>query len=1256
MVAMSTENSSLVNRDVRILFWNMRSAADKKEELEKLLANLDVFVGVESWLKDGFDYRIPGFKTYMKNRPTRGGGILFALRSGINFVPIVTQFDVDPTVEIAAIKITGFSEVFNIFAVYRAPNVDGRPNTLSQEQWSKIASLPRNEDGFSFLMGDFNAHNIQWNCREDDINGKRFLDSLSATNLIILNTEGDTHLNVNNGTTSNIDLIIADPTAASKVVNLANYDECFGSDHFPLQLSVSLCKYVYRRSSFKLRSTRTNWIAVENILGNRFQEFFDLEFDNATPSQKYGKFFQIVADAIVENTPKSRKVNDFVHRNPVEWWDNECEKFKRLRRAAFKKWRYSSEPSDGIAYKRSCAIFKRATKKKKRVKYVKFAETIDLRKNSSYVWNKMKIFKNKWQKVNHAFTDIQGKDFRQMANEALEKLTTPLRLVQTTEFTQIHPQSNEFLDRPFTFAELNQAINSRNCSSGSGPDGIDYYSIVRLPVKYRLILLDIYNEMFESGDYPEDWKFAYVHLIKKPTNDGLRPITMTQCLCKIFEIMMKNRLQWWCENNGVISLRQSGFRKGRSAMDNVFNLTLQVQDGIKEKKDTVAAFFDIRGAFDNVVPSVLFHKLAEIGCSSKFIDFVSHLILDRKITSIINMEEPRTISKGVPQGGVLSPLLFNIYVNKVSEGVPASVSVSQFADDLAIFSTNTSLDDSLDVIQTSTDKVRCNLLDIGLELNEAKTKVLHFNNRDIHPGNVEIRVGNSKITSTDNARFLGINFDYKLSFEAHTRKIVRKTRNILNIMKFLSGVWWGADPQTLLNLYKSFVRSSIDYGLFVYWPKWKKFSNLLESVQITAIRSSLGYRCSTPKNIILEESKLLALVHRAEQQGNKFISKILANRSHSCFKSVNTFFDKHKKCKVKKRIFEKSIIRVLNFVSPLIHQTEKELAFQSEYENSFFKAPVDLESGNALAESPLINTEFQDKFGSTDLIHIYTDASKDVDQHVGWAYHVPEEATANKGAIDKFASIFTGEAVAIISALDWILLNPDKNYCIFSDSKSVLRALISVNNNRNPYITIIKNQVARIMRTSILENPVKFVWIPSHKGIEGNEIVDLLAKEATLTTINHGRIPYSDFDTIWHREAREKTFQFNIHEGDQKGVFYFHNYLILSSKPWFYDLKFTRWEIVTINRLRADHYNAAASLHRKNIIDSSNCSCGYQFQDANHILWQCSKYSVNRTELVKELTDLGYSEPFLIEHFLMLMNVKVLKTILRFIVKCNINF
>lgn len=208
-------------------------------------------------MKPDSEFKIPGFNIYRIDRSTgAGGGIMFAVKKKLSFSPIKINVKIDPTVETAAIKINGFAKPMNIFAVYRAPGVDNRTIVLSQEQWDSVANLASKEEGINYLVGDFNAHNVQWNCDDDDLNGKRFLDSIMDAGLIILNYDQVTHLNSRNGKTSIIDLVMADNNSAS-VATLRVYDETYESDHFPIEISVSLSKYIYRKKSFKVRSTRT---------------------------------------------------------------------------------------------------------------------------------------------------------------------------------------------------------------------------------------------------------------------------------------------------------------------------------------------------------------------------------------------------------------------------------------------------------------------------------------------------------------------------------------------------------------------------------------------------------------------------------------------------------------------------------------------------------------------------------------------------------------------------------------------------------------------------------------------------------------------------------------------------------------------------------------------------------------------------------------------------------------------------------------
>lgn len=121
-----------------------------------------------------------------------------------------------------------------------------------------------------------------------------------------------------------------------------------------------------------------------------------------------------------------------------------------------------------------------------------------------------------------------------------------------------------------------------------------------------------------------------------------------------------------------------------------------------------------------------------------------------------------------------------------------------------------------------------NLLELGLVLAPNKTVLLHFNNKNIKPGEKEITIYDHVIKSSATARFLGLIFDYRLTFTSQVQEIKKKCSRAINVIKYLCGTWWGSDPETLLILYKSLVRSVIDYGSIIYYPKQKKHRDILE--------------------------------------------------------------------------------------------------------------------------------------------------------------------------------------------------------------------------------------------------------------------------------------------------------------------------------------------------------------------------------------------------------------------------------------------
>ncbi|XP_076658781.1 uncharacterized protein LOC143362464 [Halictus rubicundus] len=847
---------------LKIIFWNIGSVRQRAEEIETILKDVDILICVETWLAPDSTFRtFPGFLTLRRDRThARGGGILMFIRKSVAYREINNLQSPDDSVELLGVQLSHLNPPLDLIACYRTPG-----QSLTHIQWDLICSNVAANANCIF-MRDFNAHNTNWNCNYTDSNGYRLSNSIDAHDLFLHNNNSLTHLDLYRNNRSNLDLIFS-------TINISDKSEPIG-----------MCE-----------------------LDSQYSKFCTIEYEQLEPHSRYEFFADIVTDFIRSSTPTKKKKNikkktncgQTRYSNPVFSWDSECDKIKRLRRGSFKKWEHTGNLEYLINYKKYAALAKKTFKNKKRECFRKFAESISFHTNPSYVWDKCRILKNKWVR---ATSSGNSENLQQgiERDQALNKISPPW--VPTNPEWLPPCDQNDFLDSQFDLVEFNIALDSKNFKSASGMDGIDYEILKNLPVtdrnapqktpqfeelshlkgssehgkterwirgrqatkgrevrslrmwharmspefvylRRRFKINNIFNSMYTMNEFPLSWKKSFVHFINKIEGNGLRPISLTSCSCKLFESMIKGRMQWWAEHESLIPPSQQGFRKGRSCSDNLVNLTLKIEEAFMEKSEVLAAFLDVQGAFDNVDCNILLARLADLGSPRNLLLFIKFLTHERQIYSATSPSKPRLVFRGVPQGGVLSPLLYILYVSDTTRNIPRNVYVSQFADDIAIYVKFKIVKRAQSTLTNAINIISKNLHQIGLTLTPHKTKLIRFNNKKILPGTTQIK--------------LWIVFDYRLLFKMHIDLVIKRCSRALNIIKYLRGTWWGSDPETLITLYKSFIRSTIDYGSFIYFPSQKYLTAKLESIQNTAIRLALGYRKTTPLNILIGESNCL---------------------------------------------------------------------------------------------------------------------------------------------------------------------------------------------------------------------------------------------------------------------------------------------------------------------------------------------------------------------------------------------------------------
>jgi hypothetical protein len=279
----------------------------------------------------------------------------------------------------------------------------------------------------------------------------------------------------------------------------------------------------------------------------------------------------------------------------------------------------------------------------------------------------------------------------------------------------------------------------------------------------------------------------------------------------------------------------------------------------------VAAFLDINGAYDNVNLNMLSKRLFSINIPAKIVNFISLLFSNRslRLKSACGLSESRITSKGIPQGSVLSPILYSLYCGNLNVILSHQVNILEFADDIVLYTTNKSLGNCETILNDALRDMYNWGLNNGLEVSSSKSAVCVFT-RKHNPQNVQIEYNHQEIPCKEQHKFLGVHFDRKLNWKLHINQISQSCFRRMNILRSVSSMQWGADPLSLLILYKSLIRSVLDYACFIFGNANTVNRIALDRIQYSALRTCLGLMKSSPCNAMEVEARVMPLEIRRQ--------------------------------------------------------------------------------------------------------------------------------------------------------------------------------------------------------------------------------------------------------------------------------------------------------------------------------------------------------------------------------------------------------
>ena len=783
--------------------------------------------------------------------------------------------------------------------------------------------------------------------------------------------------------------------------------------------------------------------------------------------------------------------------------------------------------------------------------------------------------------------------------------------------------NSETYNQPFSLSELKDALSKAHDSS-PGPDDIHYQFLKHLPDTFLSVLLKTFNDIWETGNVPKSWKEATVIPIPKPGKDNTnpnnyRPIALTSCICKTLERMINERLVWYLEKNNIITEFQSGFRHQRSTNDHLVRIETFIREAFIKKEHLVAVFFDLEKAYDTTWKYGIMNDLHEIGLKGRLPIFVQNFLSNRefKVRVGSTLSEAHNQEQGVPQGSILSVTLFSLKINNIVKCLNPGVDCSLYVDDFLICYRSKNMNTIERQLQLNLNKILKWSTENGFKFSKSKTVCMHFCHlRKAHNDPI-LTLDGIPIPVVEENKFLGVIFDRKLSFIPHIKQLKAKCQKALNLLRVVAHTDWGADCKVLLNLYRTIIRSKLDYGSIIYGSARKSYLEMLDPIHHQGLRLALGAFRTSPSESLLAEANEPSLYNRRLKLSMQYALKLKSNPLNPTYETV--FEPQYK------TLFENKPNMIPSFgirISPEFENLNLDLDNIAEFKVPdvppwTFSQPrvlFSLHNDKKSQTDPLVfRTKYHELLSNFPSYEtIFTDGSKDGDT-AGSACVSPSDTY--KCRLPDNASIFSAEIKAIDLALDHIEQSRSSDFIIFSDSLSVLQSL----HNRhieNPLLldVLLKhNELAEL-------NRIVFCWLPSHVGIKGNEKADIAAKSALTHNISNLKIPFTDF------KPSINTFVHNKWQMSWNAAVFNKLHSIMPSLgEWQPNYRIDRKGEVTLARLRIGHTFITHSFLLKGE-DWPLCIPCQELFSVKHFLLDCTDFRIIRSRFyrvnsLKELFD-----------------------------------
>ena len=829
-----------INETITVSLMNCRSirSETKIREFNMFVRehNPDVIMGTESWLTpDISDSEVfpRDYITYRKDRCGKiGGGVFISVRDNLTSY----REDWNSVGESEAIWcriVDKLNRHYLLGCFYDPP--DDRDVSLS-EFLAVLEDKARTHNSRVIVGGDFNLPDIDWDSMMYKAGGK--YRNKCEMLLNVINTCGleqmiRTPTRVTDNVSNILDLVLTNtPQLVTKVTN------CVGiSDHFAIIVQIeSIARRPKVKRAVKIFK-RANFDIINNHLYCHYLNFCEMA-ESRTVNENWIHFKNSLRE--VEKLVPTRIIN--VNSDPP-WYNRKLKSLDDKQRKLHQKAKRLRCNHLLQRYKAARTAVKQAYREAEMQYKSKLGFL--LKENNKHFWKYVKTKRGQRPGIQSILSD-NGKivhDAQTIANilntqykkvfgsSNTDQSQIPLAACCTSEVMQ---------PVVFNYYGIVGLLDKIKVHKACGPDGISGAILKYCANVAAMFLKMIFDQSLQTGDVPQDWSQAVVHPVFKGGNpkqpENYRPISLTCICCKMMERILVSNILTHLENNDLLSPCQHGFRRHLSCESQLIMLCQETMSSIDQRNSVDLAFIDFSKAFDKVPHSHLIYKLGIYNLDTKVKEWIASFLSKRTQRVIIEnrYSDEIAVTSGVPQGSVLGPVLFLLYINDLPDKI--SCNVKLYADDVVLYADVMSNTGANALLQTSLDELSrwCNEWEMLVNVKKCAIMRMSRQKCAVIP---RYYINESELSIVKDFKYLGVHISDTCSWQKHIQSITSRGNQML---RFIKRNFKGCPQAVKEIVYMSMVRPLLEYASCVWDPCGEGLKHDIEMVQRRAARFVLN--------------------------------------------------------------------------------------------------------------------------------------------------------------------------------------------------------------------------------------------------------------------------------------------------------------------------------------------------------------------------------------------------------------------------------